>query len=364
MFVGTDLGGGGAERTISILLEHIDRRKFELCLVLLRNRCEYPIPNAVPVIYLSKKNWYDYPKLVWKLSRVYRKWNPNVVLSFLTYTNIIVYLAKKMSRLSAKLILCEHRIPSYFISQKRDPISFLFNNWIPRCVYKYADKVVCVSSHAAVDLHHIYKIPHEKIKVIHNPVDIQKIRSLSREDVEHPWFTEKEPVIISAGRLVEIKDYPNLLRAFKQVVNVRPSRLMILGRGEPDKSLLNLSKQLGIDDKVSFLGFQSNPFKYMIHADLFVLASKSEAFPMAIIEAITCGLPIVSTSTPGACEIITDGKNGLLVPIADDKALARAMLKILSDKKLAHKLTQANKNWINDISISIIIPKYEELLKQ
>jgi glycosyltransferase involved in cell wall biosynthesis len=84
---------------------------------------------------------------------------------------------------------------------------------------------------------------------------------------------------------------------------------------------------------------------------------------MVVLEAMTCGIPVVSTSFPGSSEIITHGINGLLVPVADEQSLVEATMKLLTDLSLAKKLAQSGKNRVNDFSIEKVIKEYEELLK-
>lgn len=361
LFISTNLGGGGAERVAVSLLEHLDRKRFDPILVLFENTLDYTIPEDVPIFYLHKKGWYDFPRLVWELARVYRKWKPEVALSFLSYTNIIAVLAKILSRVKFKLLISEHGLPSLSPSRNTGLISLLFGKWIPRWLYPYADKVICVSQGVADDVRSLYRISLDKIGIIYNPIDIKTISVLSHENVDHPWFSEKQPIIISVGRLTAVKGYPYLLRAFAHIVTDFPCRLMILGKGEEEEALKALAMNLGIEDKVAFLGFQNNPFKYMARSSLFVLPSLSEGFSMVITEAMSCGIPIISTNCAGPLEIITPNVNGLLVPKADEKALTAAIIKLLTDRNLATSLAQAGRKRAEDFSIEKVIKEYEQL---
>ncbi len=142
----------------------------------------------------------------------------------------------------------------------------------------------------------------------------------------------------------------------------RVSRLVILGDGGKRSNLEKLARQLGIERQVTFLGFQTNPFKYLARSDIFVLSSLWEGFALVIVEAMACGIPVISTRCPsGPDEIITDGVNGLLVPVADETALAEAILRLLKDKKLAVKLAQAGTKRAEDFAITKIIKQYEAI---
>jgi len=325
---------------------------------------QYQIPEDIQVICLHKKGWWNYPVLIWKVSRLYRRLKPDVVLSALTYTNVICVLSKIFAGTRLRLILSEHGMPSFPLSQTKNPVTILFLKWVPRWVYNRADKIVCVSKNSADEVNKIFKVPAAKIEVIYNPIDIENITALCKENIEHPWFAQNTPIIVSAGRLIDIKGYPCLIRSFKQILTSYPSKLVILGQGEKEESLKHLAFELGIDESVAFLGFQNNPFKYMARSNVFVLASLTEAFPMVVLEAMACGVPVVSTSSPGSGEIITNRINGLLVPVADEKALSEAIALLLTDKTLANNLAQSGKKRVNDFYFTQIIKKYEELFRE
>ncbi len=347
-----------------LLLEHLNRERFQPSLVLFEHRVDYAVPSDVPVICLQKGGWYDLPKLIWRLSRVYKRWRPDVVLSFLNYTNIIAALAQKLSHAKFNLLLSKHSLHAFASGGAKKPFSYLFAKWLPRWLYPRADKVICVSQGVADGVQVRYKVPVKKIKLIYNPVDIKRISILAQAEVDHPWFIEKRiPVLISVGSLKVQKGYPYLLNAFAQVVAEFPSRLVILGQGPEEQCLKRVTKELAIDDKVAFLGFQANPFKYMARSCLFVLASTQESFGMVITEAMACGVPVLSTCSGGPSEIITNGVNGLLVPPGDEAALTEAMSRLLRDKELTSRLAAAGKKRAADFAVEKIVTQYEALFR-
>ncbi len=359
LFIATSLGGGGAERVAALLLQYLNREKFEPILAVFQERFDYYIPEDVPVICFHKKSAYDLPWLIWKLARVYEKEMPDAVISF--GINLTPIIAKKFARSKLRLILSVQTQTS--IKVRQDFLSHLKSSWaIPR-LYPEADTIICCSRGVADDLVTRFKVPPQKINIVYNPVDIEYVSSLAQEEVDHPYFTSKEmPVIIAMGRLVAQKGYPYLLTAFAQVVAKFPCRLIILGEGKEQDSLAKLVRQLGIERQVDFLGFQKNPFKYLAHSDIFVLSSLWEGFALAILEAMACGIPVISTRCPsGPDEIITDGVNGLLVPVADEKALADAMLRLLKDKELSAKLVQAGRKRVEDFTAAKFVKEYEAL---
>lgn len=363
LFVCSSIGGGGAERVAALLLQHLDREKFESRLVIFRDRRDYDVPQDVPIICFHKKSRFDFPKLIWRLLRVYREWKPDTVLCFGNYISMIAIFAQKLFHTKVRMLLTQHFLPTPVLGSIKNPFKLLFVKWIPGWLYPSADKVICILKLIAEDVEDYYGVPIETTRVIYNPVDIKKVSTLAQEEVEHPWFTNRrDPIIISVGQLITVKGYPYLLKAFAQVSATIPSYLVILGEGSERRTLVTMARELGIEDRVAFLGFQKNPFKYMVRSDCFVMASLMEGSPMVILEAMACGIPVVSTRChSGFDEIIADGKEGLLVPPASEEALVQAMLRILSDRNLAASLARAGKKRARNFSIGKVVKKYEEL---
>ncbi len=131
---------------------------------------------------------------------------------------------------------------------------------------------------------------------------------------------------MSAGRLEPQKDHATLLRAFALVRKERPARLVIFGEGQERSRLESLCRELGVDGDVDLPGFADNTCAAMSRAALYVLSSRFEGLPNALIEALACGCPAVATDCPsGPAEILASGRYGLLVPPGNPQALAGAM---------------------------------------
>ena len=200
--------------------------------------------------------------------------------------------------------------------------------------------------------------------VIYNSIDIVKITTLLNNEVEHTCFNENIPLITVCGRLTSSKNYPLLLKSFAIIQREIKARLLILGEGEKRKSLEDLVDKLGIQDKVMFLGFQKNPFKYIAKSNIFVLSSSWEGFSIVIVEAMACGVPVISTRCPsGPDEIITDEVNGLLVPVANVDAMAQAILRLLKDESLSNRLAEAGKKRAKDFKVEKMVAEYERLFE-
>ena len=354
------LGGDG--RGISYLLKYIDIQRFEPILVVFQDQLDYDVPDHIKIICLHKKSFLDLPKLIWKLARLYEKERPDTVVSYLNYANLIAVLARKLSPVKPRLVLSVHNQDS--ISIKYEFLGQL-KMWAIPHLYSEADVVICVSEGVREDLVNQFKIPRRMTKVVYNPVDMEYVSRLASEEVEHPYFTPKEiPVIAAIGRLNVQKNFPSLLSAFAEVTAMLPCRLIIIGEGEERKSLEKMASSLRIERHVDFVGFQRNPFKYLARSDIFVLSSLYEGFANVIMEAMTCGIPVVSTRCPsGPDEIITTGVNGLLVPLSDEPALANAILHLLKDKDYATSIAIEGRKRVRRFAATRIIKEYETLFQ-
>jgi glycosyltransferase involved in cell wall biosynthesis len=201
-----------------------------------------------------------------------------------------------------------------------------------RWTYPWADKIVAVSKGVADELILALGLPQERVQVIYNPVVTPDLLTKAEEPVNDPWLQPgRPPVILAVGRLAVQKDYPTLLKAFALVRAQRPAYLLILGEGPERPFLEALARRLGIAEDVRMPGFVENPYPYMRRASVLVLSSLFEGLPTVLIEAMACGLSVVSTDCPsGPREILQDGKYGHLVPVGDHYALAEAIVQTIN----------------------------------
>jgi len=363
LFVIPSLSGGGAERVVVNLINFLDEEKYEKWLVLFESKLDYKekITSSVKIISLKKKTRWDFLKLIWRLKSVIRNFKPNVVISFLFYANIITVLAKILSFSKRfKVIICEHNYAPIYLPKSRFAV---IKKILLKFTYSRADLIIAVSDSIKKALVTVFHIPEFKIKRIYNPFYLEEIERLSREDIKLDVFHEKNKILISIGRLTYQKRFDRLLRVFAEIRKKMDNvYLIILGKGELKKELQSLAEELNIDKFVYFVGFQKNPYAWLSKADVFVLTSDYEGLPNVIIEAMACGVPVVSTDClSGPNEIITNGKNGILVPPQDEKALAEAILKVLQDDNLKSKLIEEGRKRAQDFDIHKILPQYEKL---
>jgi N-acetylgalactosamine-N,N'-diacetylbacillosaminyl-diphospho-undecaprenol 4-alpha-N-acetylgalactosaminyltransferase len=214
--------------------------------------------------------------------------------------------------------------------------------------------------------------------VIPNPHDIDGIVVKTNEDCSDFNFSPDKKYIVSAGRLVDLKKIDVLLKAFSIVKqNNQQLELLILGDGENMASLKSLAEELEISDTVHFLGFSSNPFKYISRSDLFVLSSETEGLPNAVIEALICKTPILSTDCPtGPREILAPDSDynlqltdkyeiaeyGMLVPINNVEILANAIVYFFENYEMLKQRTEPGFLYAQKFAAETIIKQYKHIL--
>lgn len=324
-----DLRGGGAERVVLNLVKGMVAAGKDVDLVLIKAEGTYlkDIPPGVRVINFGKSNVYKaLPALIGYL----RRERPAAVLAALTHINLAALIARRLSGVKTRVVICEHNQISYKIAAEKGFRGGLIFKAVPR-LYPWADAVVAVSNGVADDIAKVSRLPRERVQCIYNPIHDQALTDAASQPVDHPWFTDRQaPVLLAAGRLHPQKGFDVLLKAFRSVVARTPCRLIIMGEGEERAALESLARELGVADQVSLLGFVKNPYAMMAKADAFVLSSRWEGLPTVLIEAMATGVPVVSTNCPsGPDEILVDGKYGLLVPVEDADALSEGIVATL-----------------------------------
>lgn len=192
--------------------------------------------------------------------------------------------------------------------------------------YRYAPAVVAVSNGVAQAFQH-WVGPHTRIVTIFNGFDFASLRRRAQEEAGHAWLREKTvPVILGCGRLVPLKGFDVLIRAFALVRQSVPARLIILGEGPLRHELLNLIGSLHLHDDVALPGYTENLQAWLAKSDVFVLSSRSEGFGNVVVEALAAGVRVVCTDCPsGPRAILENGKLGTLVPVDDVEAMAHAI---------------------------------------
>jgi glycosyltransferase involved in cell wall biosynthesis len=231
---------------------------------------------------------------------------------------------------------------------------------LARRLYRDADSIVAVSDSIRLDSARFFGIDASRVVRIYNPLPITSIRHRAKEDVR---FAGGPPprFIIGCGRLVRMKGFPDLLRAFATIRRDHALQLVILGEGPERANLTELARELGIDKDVLMPGFVANPWAYFARASAFVLPSIfGESFSMVLVEAMACGVPVIASRCEwGPEEILDHGRYGLLYDPGDVDALTRLLRTVLDEPTAAHSLTRAASCRAEEFSQDVLLPEFE-----
>ena len=285
--------------------------------------------NGIRIHYLDKKLGLDL-SMIPRLISVMKQEKPDVVH---THLNVIKYAA-----VAARLcgIRCVHTVHNVAHEEAEGRLQKITNTIYFRRGWAVP---VALSPKVQATILSFYGLKEEQVPMIYNGADLGKC--CPKED----YSLSKPAKLLHIGRFNGQKNHKGLLEAFAQIVKTFPDCcLQLIGDGDLEAETKDNVKSLGLQEKVLFLGNQTNVYPFLQAADLFLLPSKFEGMPMTIIEAMGTGLPIVASAVGGVPDMLEDGVSGMLVP-CDPDAVAQAVLQLLQKKDLREKLgTNARKD--------------------
>ncbi len=267
----------------------------------------------------------DHVRLLFRIRKTIQAFSPDVVISFIDLINIIMIAT--LAGTNIPLVISERIDPRYHA------ISCL-RSFARRMSYPFSSTLVVQTDSVVGWAKKI--VPVSKIEVIPNCV-----RNMPGKGDSSASEVPDGPFILAVGRLDRQKGYDVLIQAFAQVKKTHVQwNLVILGEGPERSNLWRLTEDLGIHDAVSMPGVVKEPAEWMYKADLFVLPSRYEGFPNALLEAMACGCAVIAADCPsGPAEIIRHGVNGLLVPRENITALSTAMDRLMQDSNTRQRLS-------------------------
>lgn len=317
------LGSGGAERVLSGLAnDWVSKKNCTIEIAVLSNSEDfYNINDEIKIHRLNyssngSSKIINLIKLTFKLRLLVSKINPDICLSFIRESNIITALA--IRGLDTKLVISERDSPTVAVSK--------LYQILRKKLYPLANGlIVQTNDYKKFVLNEIGDINQ---KVIPNPV--RSINCLNKS---------KEKIIINVGRLIPVKGQVYLLEAFALCKNAKGWKLCILGDGILKETLMLKAKELGIEDRVIFVGATKNVDEWLCRASIFAFTSLSEGFPNALAEGMSASLACVSFNcVTGPSDLIQDGINGYLVGVRDVSTFANKLDILIKSDSLRERL--------------------------
>jgi glycosyltransferase involved in cell wall biosynthesis len=318
------LGGGGAEHVLALLARDLSKEKYEVHLGLLGRAAgsgeSLPLWVSVHALNVRRARAAAFPllRLIWRI-------RPTVVLSGAVEVSLLVLMLRPLFPPKTSVLVRQNATASSVLAFGSLP---RFTRLVYRLLYRHSDHVICQSQAMAKDLARAAGIGEEQIAVLPNPVDLKGIRAAMRAPVAR---SSSAPQLLAIGRLSREKGFDLLLRAMVAVREQFPKVSLILaGAGQEETALKSLSSELGLETAVCFAGHVDRPYAFFPEATLFVLPSRHEGMPNALLEAAAAGLPLVATPASGGVVDLLRGRPGAwLAPEISAESLAATIIAAL-----------------------------------
>ena len=352
VFVLPSLAGGGAERVIMTLAGALDRARFDPTLVVLTRDGPLVPPDNLPVIDLGvrRMRWAR-----WALARQLRALDPDIVLPTIGHMNIGVLSLRRWLRKRVRIVIRESNVPSASLPTTKRPglLRFLYRRYYPR-----ADHVIAPSEVVAAELRRDFRVDPAHLTVLPQPVDATAFRDRAAQGPAGPIrHSGPGPRFVAAGRLTPQKGFDRLLPLLRDAPD--EAHLTLLGAGGLLDDLRAQAAALGVSDKISFAGFQDNPWAFYAGADSFLLPSRWEGMPNAVLESLAVGTPVIATPESGGVgEIVTTCAAGALTLASLPDAFAEAMNRVQPDP-----VRQPRPSLLPEIhDLTAVVRRFEDLM--
>jgi glycosyltransferase involved in cell wall biosynthesis len=336
-FLISDMGDGGAERVAASLANGAARRGHKVELLLMK--AEGPNLSLLePSVRVIDFNASRIRGVIAPLIRYLRQERPDVLQISMWPMTVVGLIAAKVASVGTRIVVTEH----ITLSQQYASRSM---RWSVRMFYRLADQRIAVSKGSARDLSRLSGV---HVDTIYNPI----VPIGAGPAAVEAWPPRRRK-ILAAGSLKEQKNHLLLVEAMSLLSPDVDASLVIIGEGELRGMLEDRVHRLGLQDRIRMPGYIKDPSPYFRAADLFVLSSDYEGFGNVIVEALSAGLPVVSTDCPdGPAEILNNGQFGSLVPCADPVALAKAIERALTSPNDDERQRQRAAEFSEEVAVS------------
>lgn len=370
----------GAEKVIAQIINSF-YKEFDIYLILLNNTIEFELPvNDITIKTIDNTNLklrkrakdiLKIPLLAYRLKKYLEQNNIQTCFSALNRSNYINCFLRLL-KWKGKILISERS----HTSSAYDPntIAGKTGRFLVRKLYPLADVIVPNSAGIKYDLRTNFNLTNE-FTVINNPVNISMQQRDMGEAVED--YTFESFTFSHVARIEKGKNHELILAAVNKIKN-RDFKVLIIGQGPQEENIKAQAQKMGISDKIVFLGYRRNVVKYVAKSQCHLLTSDSEGFPNALLEALACSTAVISTDCPtGPAELLAGSfvpnrhftgveksSYGLLIPVNDADALAKAMLMMMNDEALLTQYASLGIKRAGDFDLPIIMKQYAELLNK
>lgn len=334
LFLIPNLGHGGAEKVLVNLVNHMDKNKFDITVMALYD-------GGVNKRFLSKNVKYltCFKRAFKGISQVLKVGTPSFLYSRFVrqkYDIVVSYLEGQTARVVSGCRDKETKLVSWIHVEQHtlQKAAYTFRS-IREMIDSYLkfDKIICVSEYVKKDFSEL--VPVRDIAVLYNTIESDKIRKLASEDIPSGLFKKDEIKLCGIGTLKKSKGFDRLLRVHKRLREVGFTiHTYILGEGEEYKKLLEYVKEQHMEETVSFLGYQINPYKYLSKCDLFVCTSFAEGFSTAATESLIVGTPVCTVEVSGMKEMLGEHNEYGIITANDEDAFFDGVKGLLENSNL------------------------------
>ncbi|KAA3619697.1 MAG: glycosyltransferase family 1 protein [Calditrichaeota bacterium] len=346
---------GGQQQVFYLICEMI-KNGYDTALVgqpgsALEKKCR---ENDIPFSAIRMRNELDFIA-GWKISRICKKRGFQILHAHSAHAMSIAIWSRLFHR--RVKIVAARRVD---FSVKKSKISI----W--KYKNSFVDKIICISE----TINRVLRadgIPAEKLVTIHSGINLNRFDTdLPDNNLREKWKIPANHLIVgTVAAIVGHKDYPNLLKAAKHVIEKNDRvTFMAVGAGKDENNVRALAAKLGLGDRFIFTGYQSDVGPFLRAFDFFIAASRKEGLGTSVLDALAVGLPVVGTRAGGIPESVQDGVNGLLVEKQNPEALATAILKLLASPKLLKEFSRQAPRSVEKFKIENTFKKTVELYSQ
>lgn len=357
------LGGGGAERVAALVAAGLAPQKYEVHLGIVTGlKTLYggdgeSLPESVTVHRLGARRVRS---AAGALLELIDRLQPDLILSGMAHLNFLILILRPFLPGKIKIMVRQNSTVSTALASGELP---RFTRLLYRLLYPHADRILCQTSAMAADLARVVRLNHEqsaaKLVVVPNPIAVQEIRSRLKGAAE--LWSGAGPHLLAIGRLVAVKGFDLLLQSIAAVRRELPdAELTIVGAGPEAAALRGQCRELGLDQAVRFAGAVENPEQYFPGATAFVLSSRHEGLPNALLEAAAAGLPLVALpASQGIVDLLREKPGVWLAGEISAAALTESLLTALKSIGPRQRWTH---EFIDEFRIERSIASYEQAI--